>query len=168
MDPSFLRKKFKDRMDPKFLFLKTGSTSPCFEAKNKKKYLSQWEPVLEALVHGWWCCDVPPRPTPFPLPSKPRRFWAFTPCQGWGRVGAGAGLVLGMITPPLPPFPKRLFFSGRHLGKGGKRGPYDARSSPPPPPKRHARSWRGMAFLDGAAGEEAGTGYQLPPYHPQT
>ena len=67
--------------------------------------------------------DVPPRPTPFPLPSKPPTFWGFGRCQGWGRVGARAGLVLGMVTPPLPPFPWHYFLRGRAKGRGVKGGP---------------------------------------------
>ena len=118
--------------------------------------------------------DVPPRPTPFPLPSKAPTFWGFGQCQGWGWVGARAGLVLGMITPPISstPLPLAPFFSGRHQGKGGRRRPYDALIFPAPSPtcpsRCHARSWRGTAILNRQGGEEAGTGYQRPPYHPET
>ena len=73
--------------------------------------------------HRMMMRDVPPRPTPFPLPSKAPTFGASGRCQGWGREGARAGLVLGMITPPLPPFPWHYFLRGRAKGRGVKGGP---------------------------------------------
>ena len=81
--------------------------------------------------------DVPPRPTPFPLPSKAPSFWGFGQCQGCGWVGARAGLVLGMITPPLPPFPYAFFFRGGTRGRGVEGGLAMPWSSPPPPPPVH-------------------------------
>ena len=57
-----------------------------------------------------------------------------SPCPGWGWVGARAGLVLGMITPPSTPLPLALFSSGSCQGKGGRRRPYDALIFPAPSP----------------------------------
>ena len=123
-------------------------------------------PVLVDEVHGLWWDDVPPRPTPFPLPSWPRTL-GLCPCPGWGWVGARAGLVLGMITPPSTPLPSALFFSGRAKGRGVEGGPTIPWSSPPPPPtsppQGPIRSWRDWNPGVEGGGGGAGTGTHAHP-----
>ena len=100
--------------------------------------------------------DVPPRPTPFPLPSKAPTFWGFGQCQGWGWVGARAGLVLGMITPPSTPLPLALFSSGSCQGKGGRRRPYDAPIFPAPSPASPPKAPCSLLARHGFPGQTGG------------
>ena len=81
----------------------------------------------------------PPALPPSHSHSRHRPFGAL----GWGRVGASAGLVLGMITPPSNhPFPGCLFFRGGARGRGVKGGLAMPRSSPLPPPPLHPGATR--------------------------
>ena len=97
-------------------------------------------PIFFWSRHSWMMMDdVPPRPTPFPLPSKAPTFWGFWSVPlGWGQAGATAGLVLGMITPPpiYPPSPA-LFLRGRAGRKEALRCP----SLPRTPSKNWSIPW---------------------------
>ena len=163
ISPCFAQ-NLQSRKDEKNSCKKMDSISPLKKWKN----LRQCVPVLEVTTDRSWCCDVPPRPTPLPAPIQATDFWA-CPCQGWGRVGARAGLVLGMITPPSTPLPSALFFRGVPRG-GGLREALRYPDVPRPVPHLSTPgSSTLLARLEswgGEAGEGAGTGVQRPPYHP--
>ena len=112
--------------------------------------------------------DVFPPPYPLPAPIQATDFLGICPWQGWGQVGARAGLVVGTDYPPSTPLPPALFFSGSCRGKGGRRGPYDTLIFPAPPPPLHPR----VQYAPGATGilgSRGGGGRyrdQRPPYHP--
>ena len=75
-----------------------------------------------------------PRPYPFPRfhpRHRPLRVLASAMRTGRGKGEFGIGSWLPL---PPPPFPWRLFSSGRHQRKGGPTMPW---SSPPPPPPLH-------------------------------
>ena len=110
----------KHRMDQIFFFFKKASISPCFGPPKKKKT----EARLRACPRSHqrrimirWCS---PPALPLPAPIQATDFWV-CPCQGWGRVRARAGLVLGMITPPSPPLPPVPFFFGVAPREGGEK-----------------------------------------------
>ena len=173
--PIFFPKNFVPKIFfPKIFFPKKKFSQNVFPKKFSQFFFNilgkgacPWSRSSRMMM-GW--CSPPPYPLPAPIQTTD--FWAFCPWQGWGRVGARAGLVLGMITPPSTPLPLALFSSGSCQGKGGRRRPYDAPIFPAPSPtslpRRHARSWRGTALLGREGGGGAGTGYQRPPYHPLT
>ena len=87
-------------------------------------------------------------------------------CQGWGRVGARAGLVLGMITPPSTPLPTAQFFRGVPR-EGGLREALRHPDLPRPLPHHStpgsSRSWRDLDSWGRVAGGGAGTGTNAHP-----
>ena len=135
--------------------------------KNLRAVLVRVEVVPDWAIMMWM---FPLAPTPVPLPSKAQTYWAFSPCQGWGRVGGKGEFGIGeLITPPSTPLPLALFFRGRAKGRGLEGGPTMPRSSPPSPPPPHPRcqtsSCNCLAFLDAEVGGRAGTRDQRPPTH---
>ena len=81
--------------------------------------------------------DVFPPPLPLPAPIQGTDLLGFGRCQGWGRVGVRASLVLGTDCPPplFPPSPGAFFsFRGGTRGRGNRRRPYDASIFPAPSP----------------------------------
>ena len=113
--PKILAPIFCTKIIPPKLFFNKNS-SPLGLKKNLRQC---YAPVLVEVHHGWWWMMFPPALPPSRSHPRHRPFGASGQCQGWGRVGARAGLVLGMITPPFyPPSPGTIFLRGRAKGRG--------------------------------------------------